>query len=83
MKLISKGILPEGKLDGPEYPPSHHQAQRIAAKRGYRVPSDFYTEPKSYSSEDEAWYALQRMLRGSPGVWKRDAPSPLHSSLLK
>jgi hypothetical protein len=81
MKLISKGIVPEGKLDGPEYPPSHHDAQRIAAERGYRVPSDFYNQARGHSSEDEAWYALQEMLRGSPGVWKGDAPSSLHREI--
>ncbi len=70
MKLIANGVIPEGRLDGRTQPHSHHFAFRIAAERGYDVPPHFYDTPRSYNTEEEAWYALQNMLSGSPGIWK-------------
>jgi len=70
MKLITNGVIPEGRLDGRTEPNSHHFAFRIASERGYVVPPHFYNAPKNYNTEEEAWYALQNMLSGSPGIWK-------------
>ncbi len=72
-KILASGKIPEGLIDGASYPPTHYRALRIAANRGYRVPPKYYQSEVSNPNEDEAWYALQEMMRGSPNLWKRHA----------